>query len=264
MRGNRPRDVELSLILDTRPSRYALFDGPSREVLVTGEEVSGFFSASTGEPPVVVFRNARVVNNRLSRTDEGVLQIFDESATKIGEYYIGRAVRQRSETTALLESDVAAQVTFDYFGNRCEYAGAEAIWRHWTSNLDAKAGEWLLWPHELHDDWLHVLQNSWFARGHRAGNYGTTEQIVLDGAVMPERASLYCALGEAVNGPRGYFGSNLDALEDCLSHNYAGVRPSRVLWRKFEASEELLGTTFLNSFMQLLSEYAIEVTTHGA
>ncbi|MFD0592855.1 barstar family protein [Catellatospora coxensis] len=38
----------------------------------------------------------------------------------------------------------------------------------------------------------------------------------LDGRFVTDVEGFYCAIGEAVNGPGGYFGWNLDALVDCL------------------------------------------------
>lgn len=43
---------------------------------------------------------------------------------------------------------------------------------------------------------------------------GTTYD--LDGRYVTDVEGFYCALGEAVDGPGGYFGWNLDALDDCL------------------------------------------------
>ncbi|WP_336669661.1 barstar family protein [Tsukamurella sp. USMM236] len=38
----------------------------------------------------------------------------------------------------------------------------------------------------------------------------------VDGSRVTGAADFYTELGRAVNGPDGYFGSNLDALVDCL------------------------------------------------
>lgn len=40
------------------------------------------------------------------------------------------------------------------------------------------------------------------------------------GARIHSRADLFTELGHAVGGPGGYFGSNLDALADCLGGNF--------------------------------------------
>ena len=41
-------------------------------------------------------------------------------------------------------------------------------------------------------------------------------EVVLDGRHVTDLASLFCAVGEAFNGPGGYFGGNFTALDDCL------------------------------------------------
>ncbi|WP_458318615.1 barstar family protein [Mycolicibacterium brisbanense] len=38
----------------------------------------------------------------------------------------------------------------------------------------------------------------------------------IDGAAVTSKADLFTEIGRAVNGDGGYFGSNFDALADCL------------------------------------------------
>lgn len=38
-------------------------------------------------------------------------------------------------------------------------------------------------------------------------------------------------MGEAFNGPSGYFGANLDALGDCLGGGYGAAPPFTIVWR---------------------------------
>ncbi|MCF2527021.1 barstar family protein, partial [Yinghuangia soli] len=53
----------------------------------------------------------------------------------------------------------------------------------------------------------------------------------LDGRNVTDEPGLYLALGEAVNGPGGYFGCNLDALVDCLRGRFGYTAPGTLLWR---------------------------------
>ncbi|MBC8136857.1 MAG: barstar family protein [Fibrella sp.] len=48
--------------------------------------------------------------------------------------------------------------------------------------------------------------------------------IYLDGAWINDIPSFYLSLGEAINGPNGYFGGGLDALSDCLCGHF-GILP---------------------------------------
>lgn len=47
----------------------------------------------------------------------------------------------------------------------------------------------------------------------------------LDGTYVTDAGSFSCALGEAINGPGGYFGWNLDALADCLRGGFGATVP---------------------------------------
>lgn len=47
---------------------------------------------------------------------------------------------------------------------------------------------------------------------------------------MTDVEGFYCAIGEAINGPGGYFGWNLDTLDDCLSGGFGAQAPFRLAW----------------------------------
>ncbi len=49
--------------------------------------------------------------------------------------------------------------------------------------------------------------------------------VQLDGATIPDVPGLYLAIGEAFNGPEGYFGACLDSLSDCLCGGFGFVPP---------------------------------------
>ena len=48
---------------------------------------------------------------------------------------------------------------------------------------------------------------------------------------MTDVEGFYCAIGEAINGPGGYFGVNADDLHDCVVMGRAGAaNPFRLVW----------------------------------
>ncbi|WP_432944427.1 barstar family protein [Kribbella sp. CA-253562] len=55
-------------------------------------------------------------------------------------------------------------------------------------------------------------------------------EFVLGGRYVFDEDGFYCAIGEAVNGPGGYFGWNLDALVDCLRGGWGAVAPFVLRW----------------------------------
>lgn len=63
-------------------------------------------------------------------------------------------------------------------------------------------------------------------------------KIEIDGRFILDEPSFYCALGEAVNGPGGYFGQCLDSLHDCLCGEFGVSMPMNLVWRDYEVSQK--------------------------
>lgn len=86
----------------------------------------------------------------------------------------------------------------------------------------------------------------------------------LDGRHITDEPSLYLALGEAVNGPGGYFGGCLDALVDCLRGNFAYTAPATLLWRDAATAREHLSRLLTPEGEQYdLVALVLEVLTEG-
>ncbi|MFJ7212875.1 barstar family protein [Amycolatopsis sp. NPDC098790] len=219
-------------------------------MLVEAEELEGFFVSSGDGAPEVVFRRANSSDERPRQVEDAVLEIVNARRDTVGEYLVGRVIFGDFDPK---------RVAFRFFGDRCEFLEAAGIWRRWASEPPLRAGEWLRLPVGHHPAWLHVVQNSWFATGHGAVRYADAEVMTLNGASTVTKAGFYCALGEAANGPGGYFGANLDALADCLRSSPAGKRPARLLWNDFVSYEEALGTEFLGAITAVLEEFGVIV-----
>jgi hypothetical protein len=203
---------------------YRLIDGSGGNLLVEAEEPAGFFVSAGDDSSEVAFLRARFGDQPPRQVADAVLEVVNTQREKIGEYLVGGVVFGESGTEdARGEAD---RVSFRYFGDRCEYPEAAGIWPRWASGPPLRTGEWLRRPAGHHPAWLHVVRNSWFATGHSAARYGDAEVMTLNGASTVTKAGFYCALGEAANGPGGYFGSNLDALADCLRSLPLGTRPA--------------------------------------
>src|SRR2546421_5312984 len=60
-------------------------------------------------------------------------------------------------------------------------------------------------------------RGDWSGGANRGADRPAGTRYDLDGRFVTDVEGFYCAIGEAINGPGGYFGLNLDALDDCLS-----------------------------------------------
>jgi hypothetical protein len=73
-------------------------------------------------------------------------------------------------------------------------------------------------------------------------------------------SSFYCALGEAVHGPGGYFGSNPSAVADCLSPRWPCDAPLRLVWNAKESVDNLADDEDFDLMMTVFSDFKVEIT----
>ncbi|WP_418960112.1 barstar family protein [Streptomyces tritici] len=122
-------------------------------------------------------------------------------------------------------------------------AGSEKVWDLIRTGRLDRTGMW----HELTPEdrraWLSVAL--WSRQYQRRGrpDEPAGQVFVLDGRHIVDRDTFYCAIGEAVNGPCGYFGWNLDALDDCLRGGWGATPPFTLHWDfSTEARAQLAGS----------------------
>lgn len=75
------------------------------------------------------------------------------------------------------------------------------------------------------------------------GTSGAT--FTVDGADFDDLAGFLCAMGEAVNGPGGYFGGNLLSFDDCLFGGFGLEAPCTIRWLHAARSRVTLGSAAL-------------------
>ncbi|MEV7480753.1 barstar family protein [Streptomyces halstedii] len=70
-----------------------------------------------------------------------------------------------------------------------------------------------------------------------------TVTYVIEGSAVTGLERFWDLIGEAVNGPGGYFGRNLDAFADCLGGGFGTPADGSYVieWRDHEASARALG-----------------------
>ncbi len=143
--------------------------------------------------------------------------------------------------------------------------GVLDILEQWRSRRPAARNEWAGYSRELRHHWAGV------ALAHRvdAADRPSGTTYDLDGRYVTDVEGFYCAIGEAVNGPGGYFGWNLDALHDCLRGGFGARTPFRLVWHDSAVARahlvagydgrRLAPATTLDDLLAIFAAHQVEV-----
>jgi hypothetical protein len=236
------------------PSRdvAGFFDQPPRETPARHE----IWLLGT-DPPAGPGPSARWIGN-------AELQILDPAGTPIGGYYLGGAEALRYRPHADDPGSVDVLVTGVFFALPRPLAGS--VWRRWQLGRPTRRNEWAGYPPAGREAWLEVTRIH-FAYRDPVPDAPAGAAFELDGTHVSDAASLYCALGEAVNGPGGYFGAGLDGLRDCLAGGFGARPPFRLTWYSADVARTGLGwapggsggATYFDAVLHVLTEAGVDV-----
>ncbi|WP_346535788.1 barstar family protein [Micromonospora sp. DPT] len=106
-------------------------------------------------------------------------------------------------------------------------SGARRIWDLWRAGRPTEPGLWAGYDRDLRHQWSGAA-----LAHHRHDRPDNPAGSIyhLDGRDITDVEGFYCAIGEAINGPGGYFGWNADALHDCVTGGWGAARPFRLVW----------------------------------
>jgi len=244
-----------------RPLYRIAEDGTGR-IVATFEEIDGFFTELSEDCPApVTLIGVREVPSVLPLSASDVeLQVRDRRGQLIGRYYIGRVTVEAP--AGMQGSD---DLKADFFGYRKPYPYASEIWAAWAAGRPAASGAWMQLPPAAHASWLHVVQNAWFTAGNKASCVycDNSREVDIQGSELTSVASIYCALGEAFNGPGGYFGSNPNALVDCLQQSceFRPLHP-RIHFYELSAAKLNVGGEEIDFAISALQRFGVDVCVH--
>ncbi|MET9677027.1 barstar family protein [Streptomyces sp. NPDC006482] len=145
---------------------------------------------------------------------------------------------------------------------------ARPVWERWIAGPPDTAGAWV--GLDTRHRWVwHDLVRERVAHHGAPGDRPAGHAYALDGRHVTDEPGLYLALGEAVNGPGGYFGGNLGALADCLGGTFGYTAPATLLWRDAATAREHLSQALtpdgqsydlFGVILDLLAECGMHVT----
>jgi hypothetical protein len=261
---------------------YALVDDETGDRLGEFRDIERFFAAdseeylgSAGSPAggrapldfqiVGVDPHVELANlpERLNPSNL-VIDILSVDGEAIGEYYLASAVLRGREDamTGLVNVGVSALV--DWIPHR----DAKNVWKAWAVAPPARKGIWTELPLGSREGWLEVV--GLYRRAGISRKSNDVTEFLMDGSRIEDLTSFFCAIGEAVNGPGGYYGWNLPALIDCLNGGRGARAPFVLRWSEFDvARRSLVGEvesagrsiTQLDLIIRILQEAGVEIRT---
>ncbi|WP_239086952.1 barstar family protein [Catellatospora methionotrophica] len=145
-------------------------------------------------------------------------------------------------------------------------ARAREIWDLWYTGGPAERNAWAGYDAALRHEWAGAALAH---HRHGASDLDARQVYHLDGRFVTDLDGFYCAIGEAVNGPGGYFGWNLSALHDCLTGGWGARTPFTLVWHDAHVAEQHLvpgydrrrwaTATTMAYLLGMLSEHGVEV-----
>lgn len=117
-------------------------------------------------------------------------------------------------------------------------SGAREIWELWRAGRPARPHLWAGYERGLRHEWSGAAL--FHHHRHQRPDRPAGHTYHLDGRFVTDIEGFYCALGEAINGPGGYFGWNLSALDDCLRGRWGAGTPFRLIWHHADVARRHL------------------------
>lgn len=276
--------------------RYALVDEVDQDLLARVLFLDGFFTER--QPEKQAWRTLRLFGcqphgalaellPRLTPATRHLanveVRILNSLERPIGSYYVAAFEVNAARPSPLGPGLVDVRVSGVLLSQ--PHPRAEPIWDYFREGGPRTRGEWAGYSPEGREAWLEVVRRHSFRRDEIPGAAASTGAAYrnaaksvptvfeLDGERVQDPAGLFCALVEAVNGPGGYFGADLNSLRDCLRGGFGVQPPFDLRWKAAEvararlasAPEVLAASTFevpyspADDFIRVLRENRVRV-----
>jgi len=115
----------------------------------------------------------------------------------------------------------------------------------------SRPGAWRSLDSEGRRLWLACAQER-ALHGRHGGLVPSAERgrsVTVDGRLVDDLLAFWCAIGEAVNGPGGYFGRSLPGFDDCLFGGFGLELPYTIVWEHADSSRRALGSDVLLAWL---------------
>lgn len=161
-----------------------------------------------------------------------VIHVLDNEGISIGEYSVYmKKYMKYSDLKEIKKHDtltLICSLSFTAVGNEIR------LWDKWRYSKPNKKSEWVTLSDEDRIAWLNIVMK--YHSSYKRSFYTPYENIsggtyYLDGINITTYESFFCALGEAMNGPGGYYGFDELNLIDCLTGGFRACCPFKLIWK---------------------------------
>ncbi|MBD3919514.1 barstar family protein [Paenibacillus sp. PR3] len=176
------------------------------------------------------------------------INILDNDGCTIGSYYFAL-----SSPKVLSSSDLIDGRDFTLEGHLPTGLSMETLelWDLLRNPTHREYGIWLHLTKKQRDIWLEIIRiYHKFAESHNLA----CQSYCLDGRHITDEVSFYFALGEAINGPGGYYGGCIDSLLDCFCGGFGALPPFTI-----EISGYANKPKSIKTILQVLEEHKVTI-----
>lgn len=215
--------------------RYRLIGDDDDELWGYTRDAAGLFAPGSSEPEAKGSRRVELLGcapqgnlrrgvehlgTRRAAVGNACFDFLDSAGQCMARYFVNEVtVEQVEPSPADPElSDVTVSLVCDELSPEAEWP-----WGLFRSGRPTPNGMWRPLGPAARRAWLSVALHRRAYRPRPDDPPG--KRYELDGRYIVDEDSFYCAIGEAVNGPGGYFGWNLDALDDCMRGRFGATPP---------------------------------------
>ncbi len=184
------------------------------------------------------YLNGSKRHRRRNPLGPGALRMLDTAGNPLAEFWMGEIIDWWPSPLGRERVDLVA-----HCGDYVPSSRTRHVWERWCTARPDRINQWAGYTGADREEWLTIVfHNSRWRTGHSNRPSGRTYD--LDGTHVIDKVSFYLAIGEAVNGPGGYFGWNLDALDDCLRGHFGAEAPFTLIWHRSHIARESLAFPF--------------------
>ncbi|WP_254885817.1 barstar family protein [Streptomyces sp. NA02950] len=237
-----------------RNDAYTLYSVDEGQELCTAENIVGFFVDS--EESWRTFYAVRYsLRGQCVHDDVEHLEVrvIDSTEKVLGSYSVSHVHIEE------VEHEGGAALRLSGYLLDHPHPDAPTAWGRWRESSNLELNAWVTLSPTEREAWLDSvrLHHDWESPDSEVDASGGVYEV--DGRNITDRAGLYCALGEALRGPGGYFGSTLDALRDCLGGGFGLTPPFVLNWHSVKTAQNHLGDSYVNKVVNTMRSAGVSV-----